>query len=125
MRRNKHILLLIFLVSTFCGLAQQKDWNDVVLSSTAITAGAESLPFVDPELTDPIEKISIDPKAYVSVEASSDIGPFRWYQCTVALEVTPILADGTLGTVFVHDFEIAYNPNGSASNFKDIDRLNI
>ncbi|MEW4923131.1 RHS repeat-associated core domain-containing protein [Algibacter sp. 2305UL17-15] len=67
---------------------------------------------------------SITNNSYVKIGINHDAPFTYWYKYSIALEITPVLSDGTEGTVYLLDGEdaltVEYNPLSTSSNHVNI-----
>ena len=64
---------------------------------------------------------TLSSKPYIKIWVDPDFSsPYIWFKYSIAVNITPVLANGNSGTAYTQKLKIEYNPYSSGGNFIDL-----
>lgn len=95
--------------------------NGQIMANFASNGSNPVMVFSDPEYLVP-NHVSLNPKAFIRLNADSETGSFSWTKTILEVTVIPILSDNSedLSSQYSLTLEVEYNPAGNSSNFVDL-----
>lgn len=116
---SRVVLVLLVLLLNTSVFAKEKKWTSQ-LSGSEIQENT-ILTIVDPEISGSGVFTQVK-KSFIELKIDDFSGPFYWYECSVTLKITPILADGSNGSDYNIVLKTQNNHYGNFGLFYDLNK---